>query len=257
MNASAPHSARLVVAAHGTASAAGRAVVEQLASQAAALLGVPHGVGYVDVCEPTLDAVLASETGRSGDGAAPIVVPAFLATGYHVRHDVPAAVAQVPGTCVTPAFGPSPEVVEALADRVVQAQVHPDGVVLAGAGSSVVSARDEVAAVAELLGERLGVPVRLGFLTGAGGDPTSAVVALRQDGARRIVLAPHLLAPGHFHDRSVALGASLRVPVSGPLGGHPALARLIGRRYVEAERRRRHQGRDASPIDRSPAAPTV
>ena len=75
----------LVVAAHGTTSAAGRRVVQDCAARAADLLRVPVRVGYVDVCEPTLADALAG-------GPAPVVVPLFLASGYHVRHDVPASV---------------------------------------------------------------------------------------------------------------------------------------------------------------------
>ena len=67
-------SRRLVVAAHGTASAEGRRVVEECAAAAAADLGVDHVVGYVDVCGPTLEEVLDRTS-------SPVVVPLFLASG--------------------------------------------------------------------------------------------------------------------------------------------------------------------------------
>ena len=114
----------LIVAAHGTASAAGRRVVQGCASAAARRLSVLVQVGYVDVCEPALESVV-----RPGS----VVVPLFLASGYHVRHDVPAAVARTPGVSVTPALGVAAGVVEALAGRLGEAVdatsgVRPDAV---------------------------------------------------------------------------------------------------------------------------------
>ncbi|WP_122261193.1 sirohydrochlorin chelatase [Ornithinimicrobium cerasi] len=221
----------LVVAAHGTASGEGRKVVEGCAAAAAAELGVAHAVGYVDVCGPTLEEVLASE---GSAGAGPVVVPYFLASGYHVRQDVPGAVAEVAGALVTPALGVEPEVVDALADRVLEVLPDADGVVVTAAGSSVDSARAEVALVADLLGERLGVPTRTAYLSGPGPRPASEVSSLREVGCHRVALAAHLLAPGHFLDRAHAAALDLGRVATGPLGTHPALAALVVRRYREA-----------------------
>lgn len=220
-------SRRLVVAAHGTASAAGRDVVEACAAAAADELGVGHAVGYVDVCGPVLQEVLVGTS-------SPVVVPLFLATGYHVRHDVPAAVASAPGAVVTPALGAAPEVVAALADRVLQAHDRPDAVVLTAAGSGVTAARAEVAQVAQLLAEFLGAAAGTAFLTGPGPRPEEEVARLRGAGHERVVLATHLLAPGHFLDRAHASAAALGTVASAALGTHPALVSLVVRRYREA-----------------------
>lgn len=226
----------LVVAAHGTASVQGRDVVEACAAAAAAELDVAHAVGYVDVCGPPLQQVLEQQVVQQQvlEGTPPpVVVPLFLARGYHVRHDVPAAVRSSPGAVVTPALGTAPEVVTALADRVLEA-AEPDAVVVTAAGSSVAGARAEVAEVAQLLAARLAVPTGTAYLTGPGPRPREEVERLRAAGHERVVLAAHLLAPGHFHDRASALASALGTVASGPLSTHPAVVSLLVRRYRDA-----------------------
>ena len=191
----------LVVAAHGTTSAAGRAVVQDCAARAADLLHVPVRVGYVDVCEPTFAQALVG-------GPAPVVVPLFLASGYHVRHDVPASVSERPGTVVTPALGAAPAVVEALAGRLGEAvgsrrlSAAVDGVVLASAGSTHEPARTEVHQVAALLAERLRVPVEVAYLSGPGPRVAEVCGTHRAAGRSRVAVASHLLAPGVFLERA-------------------------------------------------------
>ena len=226
----------LVLAAHGTASEEGRRVVERCAARAATALGVDHAVGYVDVCGPTLEQALA-------ELARPVVVPFFLATGYHVRQDVPSAVAScAPGATVTPALGDADEVVQALAARVLEAGAAAapadagsiDAVVLTAAGSSVRAARAEVVRVSGLLGEALGVATGTAYLTGPGPRPEEEVARLRAAGHARVVLASHLLSPGHFLDRAQAAAVALGAVPTGPLGTHTALPELVVRRYREA-----------------------
>ena len=224
-------SRRLGVAAHGTVSAAGRRVVEDCALAAADLLSVPVQVGYVDVCEPALSDVLTADA---------IVVPLFLASGYHVRHDVPAAASGVPGASVTPALGAAPAVVEALAMRLEEAaggtpRERLDAVVLASAGSNQAEARAEVRDLATLLGARLGLPVAVAHLSGPG--PTIAEVAadLRDRGHHRLAVASHLLAPGVFLDRARRQGEEAgALAVSAELGTHPAISTLVAARYAAA-----------------------
>ena len=78
----------LVVAAHGTASEEGQRVVRDCAARAGALLGLPSppSVGFVDVCGPTLQEVLA---GLSD----PVVVPSgscadMIVHQYHFKFSV-------------------------------------------------------------------------------------------------------------------------------------------------------------------------
>lgn len=221
----------LIVAAHGTASAAGRRVVQGCASAAARRLSVPVQVGYVDVCEPALESVV-----RPGS----VVVPLFLASGYHVRHDVPAAVARTPGVSVTPALGVAAGVVEALAGRLGEAVdatsgVRPDAIVLASAGSTRAKARAEVAELATLLGERIAAPVSVAYLSGPGPSVADVCADHRARGRRRLAVATHLLAPGVFLDRTRDLaGRNGVVAVADALGTHPAISALVAGRYAAA-----------------------
>lgn len=246
----------LVVAAHGTTSAAGRAVVEECAARAGEILGVPASVGYVDVCEPALVDVLRER-------ALPVVVPLFLATGYHVRYDVPAAIEQSPGSIVTRALGSADAVVEALVGRLRDlvdssraSSQHPDGIVLASAGSTQAAARAEVAEVARLLTERTRAPVRVAYLSGLGPDIKTACDAHRLLGLSRLAVVAHLLAPGVFLDRARRLGAEAGViGVTDALGTHPAMSALVARRYQAAVAGHPPQVRLRSRLSSSPDVP--
>ncbi|WP_193315122.1 sirohydrochlorin chelatase [Nostocoides sp. F2B08] len=225
----------LVVAAHGTVSEAGRAVIEDCARRAADLVGAPWRVGYVDVCAPALADVL-SEADDS------VVVPLFLTSGYHVRYDVPAAVARARSAVVTPALGAGRAVVEALGARVREALGAPghvgdhiDALVLASAGSSLASARAEVDEVAAMLAETERVPVSTAYLSGPGTDLTAACAAHREAGRSRLAVATHLLAPGVFLDRARRVAADCDVlGVGAELGTHPAVSTLVAARYTAA-----------------------
>ncbi len=224
----------LIVAAHGTASVAGRQVIENCAARVRDLLRVPVQVGYVDVCGPTLIEVLHERPD-------PVVVPLFLASGYHVRHDVPAAVADRPGAVVTPALGTAPAVIEALATRLREAigggpvPDRTDGLVLASAGSTREAARTEVEQVGALLAERLRLPVDVAFLSGPGPRLDEVCAAHRAAGRSRLAVATHLLAPGVFLERARLLGGqSGVVTVADELGSHPAISTLVAARYTAA-----------------------
>ncbi|WP_028130756.1 sirohydrochlorin chelatase [Serinicoccus marinus] len=222
----------LVVAAHGTASPEGQAVVRACAARAGEVLGMPAPpvVGFVDVCGPTLAEVLVGLED-------PVVVPFFLASGYHVNHDVPAALADVPGATATPALGTADEVVQALAARVretLPAGESPDAVLVLGAGSSDDHARGEVATVAQRVAEDLGCAAGTAFLSGPGPRPEEELVRLRKDGHTRVAVAAHLLSPGFFLDKAHAVADAAGVSRTQPLATHDLLARLVARRYREA-----------------------
>jgi sirohydrochlorin ferrochelatase len=217
----------LVLAAHGTRDPAGIAEIDAMAAAVGARLpDVAIGVGYVDVLEPTLAAVLS---GVSADSLV-IVVPLFLTAGYHVRVDVPAAVAAYPhrDVRVTPALGPDPALIGVAAAQLQAAGARPhDAVVLAAAGS----AAPQAIAEAHAAGRLLGAPV--GFI-GSGIPLVASVVrVLRDRGARTVAVASWLLAPGLFHSRLTTVGADIVAP---PLGAHPAVIDLIVRRYLAAAR---------------------
>ena len=92
----------------------------------------------------------------------------------------------------------------------------------------------EVALVSRLLGERLGVATGTAYLSGPGPRPVQVVTRLRREGHEHVLLAAHLLSPGHFLGRAHAAAHELGAVATDALGTHPALADLVVRRYREA-----------------------
>lgn len=220
---------RLLLAAHGTRSATGRRVLGRLLLETRKQLpGVGCRLAWVDVQAPGPSRVLA-------DGEPTVVVPAFLARGFHVIHDVGQACAQAPGPVVqAPHLGAEPEVVRALVQRLAEAGAvgafGADAVVLGAAGSKDEDSLAETRALAETMSELLRVPVTAAFASTATPTVAEAVADLRAAGHGRIAVATHLLAPGFFADRLAAAGADM---TSHPLGVHPEIVDLIVRRYRE------------------------
>jgi sirohydrochlorin ferrochelatase len=218
----------LLAVAHGTRDAAGMAEIAALLARVQALRpGLRAVLGCVDVARPSLAGALA---GLRGPVA---VVPLLLGTGYHVRVDLPRALAAAPWVAPRRArvLGPDPLLAEALAGRLGESGGGWDAVVLAAAGSTDPAAHAEAAAMAGLLAARLGVPVVAAALCGGQPRPAEAVAALRAGGHRRVAVARYLMAPGHFARLAAAAGGSV---TSAPLGAHEAVARLVLRRYDEA-----------------------
>lgn len=216
----------LVLVAHGTRDPAGSYVIYEIADLIRARpYGVSVEVAFADVRGPTAATVLASIDGPA------VVVPAFLAAGYHVRVDLPAQVG--PGVPITPPLGPAPALVAAAHDRLIAAGWRPgDTVVLAAAGSSDPRALADVRRAALRLGARTGSHVRIGYATTA--SPHIGDVVAGASG--RVAVASWLLAPGLFHRAVAACGAAV---VAGPLGAHPNVVELIARRYLDARQRHR------------------
>jgi len=211
---------RLLVVAHGTASAAGIATTRALvAALAAARPEVAVSLCFLDVAEPRLPDALAAVRGPL------VVLPLLLSTGYHVQTDIPAAVAGRPDVRVARHLGPHEDLTEALADRLPSAPADAT-VALAATGSSRPEAAAELAAAADLLARRTGRTVRPTTLAG---DVAATLRALPQP----LAVASYLLAEGRFLDvlRAAAEGVA---PVADPIGVHPALVRLVWRRYDEA-----------------------
>ncbi|HTI28386.1 MAG TPA: sirohydrochlorin chelatase [Kutzneria sp.] len=215
----------LVLAAHGTQDPAGAVVISSLADAVRRRLpGVPVEVAYVDVRSPSLTEVLSGVSGPA------VVVPAFLAAGYHVRVDVPEQIllSGAASVTVTPALGPDDLVLDAVHDRLVAAGwSRGDGVVLAAAGSSDSRAVADVHRAARRLAVLTGGEVQVGFITSA---QPSVIEAVASAGPR-VAIASWLLAPGLFHQRLAGMGADL---VSEPIGAHPRLVDLVVRRALAA-----------------------
>ena len=218
-----------LLVAHGTRKPDGVAMIADLADRVGALLGRRVHTAFVDVLGPTPSDVLSTLRGEPV-----VVVPAFLASGYHVRVDLPAFVEASghPDVTVTDALGPSPNIVRVITDRLLESGWRQtDSVILAAAGTSDPRAQRDLRITATLLSAAIGARVELAYA--ATGEPrvADAVATARSRGARRVVVASYLLADGLFQDRLRASGADV---VTQPLGPHPGVARLIASRFRRA-----------------------
>jgi len=208
----------VVLAAHGTRDPAGVVVAGELVTALRARLpGRAALLAFVDVLGPSVREVVA-------DAPGPVtVIPAFLASGYHVRADVPREVGATgrPDVSVTAALGPDPLLVGALRDRLRAAGwCSGDAVVLAAAGSSDPRAVADVRAVAAQLSALVGRRVQVGFVASGAPRVAALVAGLRAAGERRVAVASWLLAPGLFHRRLAGADADV---VAAPLGAHPGV----------------------------------
>ncbi|MCC2308218.1 sirohydrochlorin chelatase [Cellulomonas chengniuliangii] len=222
----------LVACSHGTDDVRGRHAIRGLvASVRAARPGLDVREAFVDVQEPRVDSVVRA---ASDEGRDVVVVPLLLSAGFHVHVDIAAAVA-APRAVAAHALGPDPRLVEVLARRLRGAGAGAgDAVVLAAAGSSDPrAARDVEAVVARLRSAWTAGPVTVGYGAGCAPRVPEAVAAARLAGARRVVLASYLLAPGYFHGRLLEAGADV---VAAPLVGDGALVDVVLDRFDEASR---------------------
>lgn len=220
----------LVLVAHGTRKPSGTALIADLADTVAGVLERPVHVAFVDVLGPTPAEVLRT---LPTDLPA-ILVPAFLASGYHVRRDVPAQVAAGghPDVTITAPLGPSPALTRMLIDRLTQSGWRRgDSVVLAAAGTSDPSAQRDLHTAAASLSAVISSRVELAYA--ATGEPNvrDAVTGVRRHGRRPVVVASYLLSEGLFQDRLRDSGADI---VTDPLGTHPGMVRLIAERFRRA-----------------------
>ncbi|MGH3881359.1 MAG: sirohydrochlorin chelatase, partial [Actinophytocola sp.] len=127
----------LLLAAHGTRDPAGPTTIESLASAVRERLpGVRVAVAYADVRPPDIATALASPPFPPGESPVPVVVPAFLAAGYHVHVDIPEQIRRSGRPAIlTPPLGPS--LAPVAHERLVEAGWRRgDPVVLAAAGSA-------------------------------------------------------------------------------------------------------------------------
>jgi len=207
----------LVLVAHGSTDARFGDVVDAVAARVRAMRPeVDVRVGYLEHGPPHV-----ADVATGG-----VLVPLLLASGYHVRVDLPA---QAPGGRVARAVGPDERLAAALADRLRDAGYGgADPVVLAAAGSSDDAALEDVRVAARQLATVLDVEVTAAFVS-AGSPRLAEAVAATPSAA----VSSYLVAPGAFHDTVAASGARI---VSAPIGDHPAVADVVVSRYDETLR---------------------
>ncbi|GAA3741169.1 sirohydrochlorin chelatase [Spinactinospora alkalitolerans] len=199
-----------------------------MAARVAERAPAPVRLAFADVRRPGVADVAAEIEGPI------VVVPAFLAAGYHVRVDIPEQLARAgrADARVTGALGDDPRLAAAAARRLARAGRRPgDAVVLAAAGSSDPDALVQVEAAAHRLSRVVAAPVRVGCI--ATGTPTvaDAVDALRAEGHRRVAVASWLLAPGLFHNRLADAGADA---VAAPLCPDEGVVETVLARFQTA-----------------------
>ena len=269
----------LVAVAHGSADPRAAAAIGELmplvARRAADRgLSVPDlRVAYLGHAAPSVPQVMRT----FGPDTQVTVLPLLLTAAYHSKTDIPRVLARAGTARLNVTYGaplgPHPLLLRALERRLPEmAFENPaeTGVVLAAAGSSDPGANATIAGLAAQWQAAVGwFAVRPAYASAvspaaaggqgrqprrrrrprqpsaaAGGQgstpPAQAVTELLRAGARRVVVASYLLAPGLFADRirdaSLAAGAA---EVSPALGAAPEVADIILDRYQEAAMRER------------------
>lgn len=181
-----------------------------------------------------------------GDGPKAVVVPLLTGPSEQAYEHIRAAMAAsgIRAT-VTEPLGPHPLLAEALhvrlaesglarADRIRQFSIGAtvDGVVVATMGGAAAVKEAEITAV--LLAARLAVPVVAASLDSRP-SVAEAAARLREAGAARLALAPHLIGPEG--DPDLVAAAAAQVDAAGcaaPLGAHEGIVRLVNLRYEVA-----------------------
>ncbi|MGW2827844.1 sirohydrochlorin chelatase [Streptomyces sp. NPDC001286] len=224
----------LVVVAHGSrdprALSTVRALLERVRERRP---GLPVHLGHIELNEPLLPDTLAGLGEREA-----VLVPLLLSRGYHIKRDIPemAAASDVHAR-VADALGPHPLLVDALYARLVEAgwrarmdegTRRASAVVLAAAGSRDPESKVDTGRTAELLAERLGVPVVPAYATTAAPTVPDAIRALAASGRHRVAVASYFTAPGRFATECAEAAPWI---ASAPLGTHPAMAELLLHRY--------------------------
>jgi len=260
----------LIAVAHGSSDPRAAAAVTELVALVRARSGAPGldaraaFLGHALPSVPdVLEAVYGGHSNNRLERGAPtaVVLPLLLTAAYHSDADLPVllgeATRRLPGLRISygEPLGPHSGLLRALDRRLAEAD--PPGaapsdatavsgppaalgpretaVVLAAAGSSRPAANAAVARVAADWQRTRGwLSVVPAYASAAAPSPGEAVAGLLAAGARRVVVASYLLAPGVFadqvRDRSLAAGAAA---VSAPLGAAPEVADVVIERYLQ------------------------
>ncbi len=217
----------LLLVSHGSRDPLAQETTARLADAVAdELPGVAVGIGYLELATPTVIEAFNALPG-------PVVVQPLLFTpAFHATIDLPAQLAERPGTRVAPVLAPDPLLLDALDRRLTETGVAADALVLASAGTSVEAARKQLDDVAADWGKRHGLPCVAAYASAADPDAGAAVRALRDAGASSVVVGSLFVAPGLLQRRAAesALAAGAAA-VAEPLADAPELVRLIVNRF--------------------------
>ncbi|MBW0116817.1 sirohydrochlorin chelatase [Pseudonocardia abyssalis] len=237
--------AALVAVAHGSRDPRSAAAVAALMDEVRRRRpDLDVRLSFLDLSAPRLPDVLAAVDGVH-DRA--VVVPLLLGHAFHARVDVPGAVAEAarrhPGLAIGTAevLGGDPRLEDAALDRLAAVAGRLDdpdlGVVVAAIGSSHAPANDAVHRIAQRWAARFGwAAARAAFATATTPTVPDAIRSVRAAGARRVAVAPWILAPGLLPDRMArdALATDPTAVVAGPLADHPSVAAVVADRWAAA-----------------------
>jgi sirohydrochlorin ferrochelatase len=201
-------------------------------------------LAFLDLNTPSvpqvLDAVAADGHRRA------VVVPLLLGSAFHARIDLPALLAESRNrnphleVVCSDILGDHELLVAAARDNIVAAGVSPDdpavGVALCAVGSRRVGANSSTGMVIpRVLAGTAWTLGRTCFATAGEPSVEAVLTRLSRSGARTLVLAPWMLAPGLLWDRACAAAELLpKVRVAVTLADHDAVGRVIADRYVSA-----------------------
>jgi sirohydrochlorin ferrochelatase len=185
-------------------------------------------VAFLDHDEPSLTAV-SMDLAAAGHTAA-VVVPAFLTTAFHVRSDVPRAMAAAQqasamSLAVTPPIGPDVRLLDAMAAHLpVSASL-----VLAVAGTRDPQALTDLDALASGWSRTRGTEVVVAHAAMSAPDVPSAIATVSAAGQPAV--AAYVLFPGVLPDRIAAAASGL--PCSPPVGTEAAVVDIVIDRVLE------------------------
>ncbi|MBC9076345.1 sirohydrochlorin chelatase [Mycobacterium canettii] len=228
---------QLVLTAHGSKDPRSAANARAIASRLARMRpGLDVRVAFCELNSPNLVDVLNRCRGAA------VVTPLLLADAYHARVDIPAQIASCRvGHRVRQAsvLGEDIRLVSALHERLTELGVSPFdhtlGVVVLAIGSSHPAANARTSTVASRLAEGTQwAAVTTAFITRPEASLADATDRLRRHGARRMVIAPWLLAPGILSDRVRGYAREAGIAMAQPLGAHPMVAATMWDRYRQA-----------------------
>jgi len=235
----------LVAVAHGSRDPrSARAVAAALAALRARHPDLDVRLAFLDLNTPSvsqvLDAVAADGHRRA------VVVPLLLGSAFHARVDLPALIAESRirnahlDVVVSDILGDDPLLVTACRDGIVSTGVPVDdpdvGVALCAVGSRRPGADAATRGVAPRVtaGTAWRRPA-VCFATASQPSVTVALEELVRAGARRLVLAPWMLAPGLLWDRVCAAAESVADVVITPhLADDEAVGEVVLARYTTA-----------------------
>lgn len=235
----------LVAVAHGSRDPrSARAVAAVLAALKAEDPDRDVRLAFLDLSTPSVPQVLDALAGQGHRQV--VVVPLLLGSAFHARVDLPALLREArvrhPQLSVlcSDILGDDDLLVDAVRDNIVATGVDPGdesvGIALCAVGSRRPESNAATASVLPRVLEKTAWRhSSVCFVTAAQPTVPDALTRLSRSGARRIVLAPWILAPGLLWDRACdAAGPDVRI--ASTLTCHDAVGQMVARRYVETLR---------------------